>query len=63
MMSDIDILAIENIIELSKTNEELLTKLKLYFLSDCESLSNNDPARIAWIVYNKIIQGDNYESI
>ena len=56
MLTDNDILEIQNIVHSCNSNEELQEKLKMYFLVNVENPIGVDPARLAWIVYQNIIQ-------
>ena len=40
-----------------KSNEELLVKLKTYFLSNIDKLPTvSDSSYLAWVIYNQLIQ-------
>lgn len=56
MLTDNDILEIQNIVHSCNSNEELQEKLKMYFLVNVENLKGADPTRLAWIVYQNIVQ-------
>lgn len=56
MLTNRDVLEITKIIDNSSSNEELLISLKTYFLENKMFNIKNDPIRIAWQVYQNIIQ-------
>jgi hypothetical protein len=56
MLTDDVVLDIQNIIHNCNSFEELQEKLKMYFLTNWNNVSNVDPAHLAWGVYNNIIQ-------
>lgn len=56
MLTDDDILEVQNMINKCNSNEELLASLKSYFIKTKSIQSNNDPLYIAWTVYQNIIQ-------
>ena len=56
MLTDDDILEIQNMINKSNSNEELFASLKSYFIQTKMSELTDDPLYIAWTVYQNIIQ-------
>ena len=56
MLTDDDILEIQNMINKSNSNEELLASLKSYFMQSKMSELKDDPLYLAWMVYQNIIQ-------
>jgi hypothetical protein len=56
MLTDDDILEIQNMINKSNSNEELFASLKSYFMQTKMSEFTDDPLYIAWTVYQNIIQ-------
>jgi len=56
MLTDDDILEIQNMINKSNSNEELLASLKSYFMQSKMFESTADPLYLAWTVYQNIIQ-------
>jgi hypothetical protein len=56
MLTDDDILEIQNMLNKSNSNEELFASLKSYFMQTKMSEMNDDPLYIAWTVYQNIIQ-------
>jgi hypothetical protein len=58
MLTDDNILEIQNIINKSSSNEELFTSLKSYFIQPKTFKSDGHPLYIAWTVYQNIIQNN-----
>jgi hypothetical protein len=58
MITNTDILEIQNITKSYKTNEDLHQKLKMYFLQNIKSYKNVDPSRLAWAVYCQLIRNN-----
>ena len=58
MLTDDDILEIQNMINKSNSNEELLASLKSYFMQTKMSELKDDPLYLAWTVYQNIIQNN-----
>ena len=56
MLTDDDILEIQNMINKSNSNEELFASLKSYFMQTKTFESTDDPLYVAWTVYQNIIQ-------
>ncbi len=56
MLTDDDILEIQNMINKSNSNEELFASLKSYFMQTKMSELKDDPLYLAWTVYQNIIQ-------
>ena len=58
MLEDNDILEIQNMINESNSNEQLLASLKSYFIQTKTKTSEftDDPLYLAWTVYQNIIQ-------
>ena len=58
MLTNNDLLEIQNIINESNSNEELFASLKIYFVQTKTKTSKlkDDPMYIAWTVYQNIIQ-------
>jgi hypothetical protein len=56
MLTDDDILEIQNMINKSNSNEELFASLKSYFMQTKMSELMGDPLYVAWTVYQNIIQ-------
>jgi len=58
MLTNNDLLEIQNIINESSSNEELFASLKIYFIQTKTKTSKlkDDPMYIAWTVYQNIIQ-------
>ncbi len=58
MLTDDDILEIQNMINKSNSNEELFATLKSYFIQTKTKTSKlkDDPLYVAWTVYQNIIQ-------
>ena len=56
MLTDDDILEIQNMINKSNSNEELFESLKSYFMQAKMSELTDDPLYLAWTVYQNIIQ-------
>lgn len=58
MLTDDDILEIQNMINKSNSNEELFASLKSYFMQTKMSELKDDPLYLAWTVYQNIIQNN-----
>ena len=58
MLTDDDILEIQNMTNKSNSNEELLASLKSYFMQSKMSELKDDPLYLAWTVYQNIIQNN-----
>jgi hypothetical protein len=58
MLTDDDILEIQNMINKSNSNEELFASLKTYFMQTKMLKSTDDPLYLAWTVYQNIIQNN-----
>tara|TARA_R100000951_G_scaffold115974_1_gene125935 strand:+ start:649 stop:837 length:189 start_codon:yes stop_codon:yes gene_type:complete len=59
MLTDDDILEIQNMINESNSNEELLASLKSYFIQKTSNSElKDDPLYVAWAVYQNIIQNN-----
>jgi hypothetical protein len=56
MLTDDDILEIQNMINKSNSNEELFASLKSYFMQTKMSELKDNPLYLAWTVYQNIIQ-------
>ena len=56
MLTDDDILEIQNMINKSNSNEELFASLKSYFMQTKMSELKDDPLYLAWTVFQNIIQ-------
>lgn len=58
MLTDEHVLDIQNMIDTSNSNEELLQLLKSYFLSSKYKLDDSEPLYVAWKIYLNIIQNN-----
>lgn len=56
MLTDNDILEVQNMMNKCNSNEELFTSLKSYFMKTKSIELNDDLLYIAWTVYQNIIQ-------
>ena len=58
MLTDVHVLDIQNMIDMSNSNEELLQLLKSYFLSSKYKSNDLEPLHVAWKTYLNIIQNN-----
>lgn len=58
MLTDEHVLDIQNMIDTSNSNEELLQLLKSYFLSSKYKSDGSEPLYVAWKTYLNIIQNN-----